>query len=175
MEKVIPLSPVERPRQQESNGAGSIHDTTFSGMWVPSPFYQSFFTVPLELEMVVYVCGVGRREGGVLGGKGGGACTWEDGLPQQQLSHDTAHRPDIDGGGVLRGAEDKLGRPVKPRADIADIGLPRHQHLQKWPRLSIQTALFWKRLIVPWCNCLDSSVPPSHHPLTPQVCLFPAK
>ena len=45
------------------------------------------------------------------------------GLAQEQLSHDAPQGPYVDGGGVLRGAEDELGGAVVSRADVGDAGL----------------------------------------------------
>mmetsp|Transcript_12686 Transcript_12686/g.54479 ORF Transcript_12686/g.54479 Transcript_12686/m.54479 type:complete len:328 (-) Transcript_12686:173-1156(-) len=54
----------------------------------------------------------------------------EQGLAQEQLSHDAPQGPYVDGGGVLRGAEDELGGAVVSRADVGDVGLRPDENLR---------------------------------------------
>mmetsp|Transcript_11405 Transcript_11405/g.26005 ORF Transcript_11405/g.26005 Transcript_11405/m.26005 type:complete len:269 (+) Transcript_11405:215-1021(+) len=47
----------------------------------------------------------------------------EEGLAEQELGADAPLAPDVDARGVVGAAEDELGRPVVPAADVADVGL----------------------------------------------------
>ena len=47
--------------------------------------------------------------------------TWKDWLAKQQLSHDTAHRPDINGCRVIGGAKDQLWCSVVPAQCIQRV------------------------------------------------------
>lgn len=56
--------------------------------------------------------------------------TWEDWLPKKQLGHHTSDRPDIDGGCVISCPKNQLRSSIESGADVADVRLPRYQHLQ---------------------------------------------
>lgn len=49
--------------------------------------------------------------------------TGEERLPAEHLAEDAAHRPDVDGGGVLGAGKHDFGRAVPPRHHVPVSGV----------------------------------------------------
>lgn len=69
--------------------------------------------------------------------------TWENWITEDELSHHTTSRPDVDGSRVVRATQNKLRSTIKARADVGDVRLVLDEDLGTAEVTDLQLKLGW--------------------------------